>query len=62
MKITIEVTQDEADMIRYAIQEMGNKRAEQAIDRNSKELRGEADQHYRLAVMVGRAAQPEAKP
>lgn len=52
MKIIIEVTPEEAAMIGYALKEMGSKRAEQAIDRDSADLMQESRAHFALANRI----------
>lgn len=58
MKIQIEITPEEAAMIGYALKEVGNKRAEQAIDWNNNAMRQEARMHYDLSNRVYAATKP----
>lgn len=51
-KFKIELTEDQVNMVAYALKEMGSKRAEQAIERRQPELRMEADRHFKLAETV----------
>lgn len=48
----IELTEDQVNMVAYALKEMGSKRAEQAIEWRKPELRTEADRHFKLAESV----------
>jgi len=49
MKLEIDLTQDEINMIAYDLREIGNRRHEQALDRKSHDLRRVGDAHFRLA-------------
>ncbi len=57
---SIELTDEEISMIRYALNEMGNKRREQAIDSGIKHIYNESDKHFELAKKFSGAER--AKP
>jgi len=52
MMITLDLTDDEINLIAYALCEMGNRRHEQALERKNKDLRREGDLHFQLANMI----------
>lgn len=54
----IELTDDEASMAIYALKEMGNRRAEQAIEFQQPELHAESAAHYRLADKISAERTP----
>ncbi len=57
MKLNVDLTHNEIAMIRYALKEIGSRRAEQALDRSDESLREEARQHFDLSGRIFNASE-----
>lgn len=52
MTFKIELTEDQVNMVAYALKELGQIRLKQAIEWRKPLLQAEADKHFKLAEMV----------
>ena len=49
---TIQLTEDQVNMVSFSLREMGYKRLEQGIERRDPALKASADEHFKLAETV----------